>query len=125
MTFGVSSAWPVPVFHSEPSAIRQFEAPEHLCHGSGEGSLFVSEELAFEQAAGDGRAACFDEAAFALTTRPMNSACHERSSGSGFTQEQNGCIGRRDDLNAFQNVLKGSPLTCHIAVLMIEPDLVL
>ena len=105
--------------------IRQLKAPDLLRHGSGERSLLVSEKLAFEQAAGDGRAVYFDEAAPATAAHLVNGAGHELFSGAGFAQYQNSCIGGRDDLNAFQNGLEGCPLADHVAVVMIEPDFVL
>ena len=55
----------------------------------------------------------------------MNGAGHELFSRAGFAQYQNSCIGGRDYLNAFQNGLKGGPLTDHVAVVMVEPDFVL
>ena len=54
----------------------------------------------------------------------MNGPGHELFSGAGFAEYQNSCIGGRDDLNAFQDGLKGCPLTDHIAVVVIEPDFV-
>ena len=105
--------------------IRQFEAPDLLRHGSGERSLLVSEKLAFEQAGGDGRAVYFDEAAPAAAAHLVNGAGHELLSRACFAQYQNGCIGRRDYLNAFQNGLESRPLADHVAVVVVEPDLVL
>ena len=97
--------------------IRQFEASDLLRTAPVKDPLLVPEELAFEQAAGNGRAVHFDEAALAAAAHLVNRAGHEFFSGAGFAENQNSGIGGRDDLNSFQNGLKGCPLPTILPLL--------
>src|SRR5579864_6048015 len=109
----------------ERTSMRQLEASDLLCHRSGERALFVPKQLAFEQTGRDRRAVHFDEAALLPAAQFVNGAGYELLSRPCFTQYQNGCIGGRHYLNAVQNRLESGALTDHVAVVMVEPDLVL
>jgi hypothetical protein len=84
----------VPNFVKKESAsIRHFETANFLCYSPGKGTLFVPEQLTFQQIEGDGSAAKFHEGASAARTQIVNGMGDQFSSRSGFSQNQHGGIG--------------------------------
>ncbi|MPM67283.1 hypothetical protein SDC9_114205 [bioreactor metagenome] len=70
----------------------------------GKGSLFVAEQLGFQQIVWNGRAVDADKGLVAAGAELMDRVGHQLLAGAGFSQDQNGgsCFGRRQ--NAFLQV---------------------
>src|SRR5215831_4844496 len=58
----------------ERSAVGKFHAPDLLADGAGEGSSFVSKELAFQQSRRNGSAVQFDKRATFNAAHPVDGA---------------------------------------------------
>ena len=85
----------------------EFEAADALGDGSGEGSFFVAEEFAFDQAGGDGGAVQFHEGRVGAAGEAMDGAGDQFFAGAGFTLNQDRGIGGCGGLNLLEDAAKG------------------
>ena len=87
------------------AAVGEFEAPDALRDGAGEGALLVAEQLAFEQAGGDGGAIELDEGAVFARARVVDGARQQFLAGAGFAVDQHGGIGGCDGFQLLERGL--------------------
>ena len=66
----------------EGAFMSEFKAADALRDGAGEGTLFVAEELAFEQAGGDGGAVELDQRAVAASAQGVDGASEKFFAGA-------------------------------------------
>ena len=81
------------------------EATAVRAHGTRKGALFVAEELALQQAFGDGGAVQGDELPFRAVAALVNRPGHEFLSGTRLTGDQNGHAGSREATDGPENLL--------------------
>ena len=71
--------------------------------GSGERSLFVAEQLAFQQSRGNGGAVHLDEVAVLAPAHAVNHARYAFFAGPGFAGDEDGGIGVGNDGGVVQH----------------------
>src|SRR5215469_9017493 len=71
----------------EGALIGKFQSPDFLCNGSGECSLFVPKEFAFEQARGDRGAIQLHKGAFFAPATFVNYSRNQLLPGSCFAKQ--------------------------------------
>src|SRR5262249_4054343 len=86
------------------ATVCKLEPPDPLRDRSGERPPLVAEELALEQARGDGGTADLDEGLVAAPARIVDGARNQLFSRAGLAEEENRRVGRCHDLNLVQNV---------------------
>src|ERR1700676_592670 len=86
--------------------IGRLKASHPLCDGAGEGAFLVAEELALEQAFGDGPAIQADEWAVAPAAALVNQACEQFFACTSLAVNNDGGIRRGDDARLPQGILK-------------------
>lgn len=85
-------------FIKEKSAtVGEFEASHFLGDGAGEGSLFMAEKFALEEAGGNGGAVELYEGTVAARTHHVNGAGDALFAGSGLAGDKDGGVGVGDD----------------------------
>ena len=94
--------------------IRQFQSADLLAHRSGEGSLLVAEQLAFQQSRGNGGAVHLDEAALLAPAHVVNHPRYAFFAGPGFPGDQDGGIGVGDGGRVLQYTFQGWAVTDDI-----------
>jgi len=85
----------------------------------------MPEQLALEQAGGDGGAVHLDEAALATAAQFVNRPRDEFLSRAGLARNENGRIRGGHGLNASHNRLKGRSFANHVPDVPVQADLVL
>ncbi len=91
--------------------VGEFEAADLFADGAGEGAFFVAEELAFEEAGGDGGAIHFDEGIGGAATEAVNGAGDEFFAGAGFAEEEDGGVAGSDFADALHDGHEGGALS--------------
>ncbi len=80
--------------------MSQFHAARFRSVGSGEGALFVSEELAFEQRPRNGGTVDFDKGTIPPRRKPVNHASDDVLTGTALALNQDGNVGAGDFVHA-------------------------
>ena len=107
----------------ERALVRQLEAADLARDGAGERALLVAEELAFEQAGGNGGAIQLDEGALAARAQAVDGARQQFLAGSRLALDQHGGIGGRDGLNLAQHVAQAGAFAHDVVEAVLEIDL--
>src|SRR5262249_728524 len=95
--------WNVADFVEKQRALmRQLETADFLRDGSGKGSLLVTEQFAFQQPGGDGRAVKLDEGPISPRTQIVQGASNQFLAGARLSLDEHGRAGRRDGLDLLQ-----------------------
>src|ERR1700726_721902 len=94
--------------------VSQLESPNLLRNRTGKRTFLMAEEFALQKALRNRGAIYFNEAAPLAWTQLVSRPGDQFFSGSGLTQNENGRIGWRNDLNAFQNGLESESLPHHV-----------
>src|SRR5713226_5694504 len=102
----------------------QLQPSDLLCDGSGESTLFVPEQFAFEKAGGNGRAVESDEGMIPARAQLVDSACDELFARSRFSEDQDRRVRCRDVLDLFQYALQPGALTDDFVELVFGLELV-
>ena len=77
----------------ERALVRQLQ-PAHLARdGAGERAFLMAEELAFEQAGGNGGAIQLDKGALAARAQAVDGTRQQLLAGSGFALDEHGRVG--------------------------------
>src|SRR5262249_5141577 len=94
----------------ERAAVRELETPDALGDGARERAALVPEELALQQAGGNGGAVDRDEGALAALSRVVDGPRDQLLAGSGLAQDEHRRAGRRDGLHLMEYALqRGRP----------------
>src|SRR5215813_10165840 len=88
------------------AAVGELEASDPLCGRAGEGAAFVAEQLALEQGRRNGGAVELHERPSAPTAGVVNRAGNQLLSCSGLSEDEDGRVSRRHDLDQLQYVAK-------------------
>ncbi len=104
--------------------VGQLEAADFLRDGSGERALFVAEQLAFEQAGGDGGAVELDEGALAAAAQVVNGAGDQLLAGAGFAQDQDRGIGGRHGGYLIQHFAETRIVADDLAEILLGADFI-
>src|SRR5271155_656076 len=105
--------------------VRQFEPTKLLAYRSGERSLFVSEQFAFQHSRWNGGAVYLDEVAFLAPAHAVNEACDPLFASSSLAGNQDGGIGIGDDGSIVQHTFQGRTGANDVVSLIRAPDFVL
>ncbi len=108
----------------ERSLVRQFEASDLARDGSGEGASLVAEELALQQAHGNGRAVDLDEGALAPRTAIVNGARDQFFAGAGLAFDEHRGVGGRDGLNLLQYVAQSGTGADNVFEVLLSTNLI-
>src|SRR6202790_511208 len=84
------------------TAMRELESPGALRDRSGKGAALVAKQLRLQQARRDGRTIHLHECVIPPGTQVVNRSSNQFLSGSGFTLDEHGGIGRRHGFNLLQ-----------------------
>ena len=95
-----------------------------LGDGAGEGALLVAEELALQQARGDGRAVELDEGALPARAEIVDGAGDELLAGAGLPADEDGGVGRRDGFDLLEDLAQGGACRDDLLEVVLGADLV-
>src|SRR5262249_51609183 len=113
------------LIEEERPLVSQLEAADLLRDGAGEGALFVAEQLALQQAGGDGSAVELDEGAVLAGAQLMEGAGDELLAGAGLATDQHGGIRRGDGFDRLQHPAQGGVRADDLAEVVLGADLFL
>ncbi len=83
--------------------VGEFQSPDFLRNGSGERSLFVPKEFAFQQPRGDRGTIQLHKRAVLAPATFVNCACNELLPRSGLAEQKNRGIARGNSLDQLQH----------------------
>src|SRR6185436_5431682 len=106
------------------TAISQFEAPQFLGNGAGEGAFLVAEKFAFQQSGGDRSAVELHERAALARAQFVNGSRNQLFARAGFTADQDGRVGRRDRFDVLEHLAKRLALADDVAEVVVRADFV-
>src|SRR5262249_33784665 len=103
------------------AAVCELEAANPLRDRAGTGSPLVAEQLAFQQARGNGGGIHLDERSVVSPARIVDGTGNQLLPGPGFSQHENGRIGRCDDLDLVEDVAERGPIADDVASSILVP----
>src|SRR5205823_5567593 len=104
--------------------MSKLKTADLLGNGAGEGALFVAEELALEQACGDGRAVHFYKGPLMAPAEVVNGTSDEFLARPGFAQDQDRGVGRGDRFNVLEDPFEGGALTDNFLKIVFGADFI-
>ncbi len=99
--------------------VRQLKAAHLLADGAGEGALLVAEQLALQEAGGDGGAVELDERALAAGAQVVKGPGDELLARAGLAADQDGRAGGRDRLDLREHPAQGGALPDDLAEIVL------
>src|SRR5262249_47601904 len=105
--------------------VGQLEAADLLGDGAGEGALLVAEQLALQEAGGDGGAVELDEGAVAARAEVVQGAGDQLLAGAGLAADEDGGAGGGDGLDLFQDPAEGGAVADDLPEVVLGADLLL
>src|SRR5687768_3743089 len=103
------------LIEEQRSLMGELEAPDAPVGRSREGPSFMSEHLAFDEVAGNGRGVHAHERLVLASAAPVNRGCHQLLARSRLTDDEYARIGRRHALNQLANLTHAGAVTHHAA----------
>ena len=105
--------------------VRQLETPDFLADGTGEGTLLVAEQFAFQQSRGDGGAVEFDEGTGRSRTQLVHGPSDEFLARARFATDEHRGAGGGDRLDLLQHPTQGGALADDLPEVVVRLCLLL